>query len=301
VVSGIAPAKARAAAAARIQRFIPSTAAKSSPKISRRIAAAALPADLANGQTAVSGSIVAAQNSGLADCSGTTVDGGYNDSSDKANSCKFSTAKHDLVKTDPKIGKLADNGGATKTHAPLKGSPVIDVVPSGSAGCDKAATDQRDLARVQPVAGKCDIGSVELAAKALLIHPATLPNGTVGEKYSATVTATGGQFPSYTFALESGTLPPGLSFAANGKLAGTPTKAGTFTFTVSVNDPVLKTYTVVIEDASTNGNGDRIANTGSHTGSMVAVGAGALFAGFLLMLGAGAIGKRQARSRNSES
>lgn len=35
-----------------------------------------------------------------------------------------------------------------------------------------------------------------------------------------------------TWALESGTLPPGLGLGADGRLTGTPTAAGTFTFTI---------------------------------------------------------------------
>jgi predicted extracellular nuclease len=54
----------------------------------------------------------------------------------------------------------------------------------------------------------------------------TPPAGVVGSPYDFTFTATG------TVSLASGTLPPGLNLAPDGQLSGTPTQAGTFTFTV---------------------------------------------------------------------
>jgi predicted outer membrane repeat protein len=54
---------------------------------------------------------------------------------------------------DPRIGPLQDNGGPTKTHALLAGSPALDAV---LGTCP--ANDQRGVAR----AGTCDIGAFEL-------------------------------------------------------------------------------------------------------------------------------------------
>jgi CSLREA domain-containing protein len=56
---------------------------------------------------------------------------------------------------DPKIGPLADNGGPTKTHALLLGSPAIDAASTP----DCPTTDQRGVLRPQGAA--CDIGSYE--------------------------------------------------------------------------------------------------------------------------------------------
>jgi hypothetical protein len=248
----------------------------------------------------VVGTIVAEQSGKLADCAGDVVDNGYNLSSDADNSCKFSAAKHDQFKTDPRLGPLADNGGPTKTQILKKLSPAIDAIPGGKANCSADATDQRGVARPQPVGGKCDVGAVEVAAKPLAIHPDSLPKGTVGDAYHAKVTATGGQYPIYTFSLAAGSLPDGLSIDEHGSITGTPTKAGTFHFTVSVNDPVLKAYTIVIADAAgTNDNGDEpIAATGAPVLSMSAIGAATVLAGFLLMVGAGAVGRRPGRHRS---
>ena len=254
----------------------------------KRAARAAAPAQ---SSVTVTGSIVAEQASGkVPDCDGDITDGGNNLSSDAANSCKFTAAKHDQVTTDPLLGPLADNGGPTQTEILKKLSPAIDAIAAGQANCSTSAKDQRGIARPQPTGGKCDVGAVELKANKLAIHPNSLPNGKVGKAYHATITATGGQYPIYTFAFVSGTLPDGLALNSHGKITGTPTKAGTFHFTVSVNDPVFKDYTIVITDSGSGS--EPVSNTGVHTGTMLAVGGGAVFAGFLLLLYVGKLDRR---------
>jgi Bacterial Ig-like domain len=83
---------------------------------------------------------------------GTITDGGYNLDSD--NTCGFGTNNNSLSGVDPRLGPLAENGGPTKTHALLEGSPAID--KGNSFG---ATTDQRGVARPQGAAS--DIGSFE--------------------------------------------------------------------------------------------------------------------------------------------
>jgi predicted outer membrane repeat protein len=58
--------------------------------------------------------------------------------------------------SQPKLGPLASNGGPTKTHALLPGSPAIGT--GDNAGCP--ATDQRGLPR--PQGSGCDIGSFQV-------------------------------------------------------------------------------------------------------------------------------------------
>lgn len=63
-----------------------------------------------------------------------------------------------------------------------------------------------------------------------------LPNGIVGNAYSTRFTAVGGTSP-YTWAVASGTLPPGLQLdAPSGLLEGTPTSSGTYNFAIAVTD-----------------------------------------------------------------
>jgi hypothetical protein len=63
-----------------------------------------------------------------------------------------------------------------------------------------------------------------------------LRDGTVGLPYEASLFP-GGGVPPYSWSHVAGTLPPGLTVQASpGRVRGTPTTAGTFTFTVRVND-----------------------------------------------------------------
>ena len=64
---------------------------------------------------------------------------------------------------------------------------------------------------------------------------AALPGGTVGVAYSAALAATGG-VGGFTWTLESGNLPAGLTLAPNGSITGTPTTAGLALFTVRATD-----------------------------------------------------------------
>lgn len=74
----------------------------------------------------------------------------------------------------------------------------------------------------------------------LTIAPPSLPGGSQGLAYLATVSATGGIAP-YTFSLASGVLPAGLALAADGTISGTPTASGNFPFVVNVTDSTTGT------------------------------------------------------------
>jgi hypothetical protein len=105
--------------------------------------------------TSVIGSVIANQTTG-GDCVGTLSSGGYN--LESGTSCGF-TQSGDVQNTDPLLGALADNGGPTLTHLP--GSPALDLVPSGVAGCGTTySADQRGVAR--PQGSGCDLGAAEL-------------------------------------------------------------------------------------------------------------------------------------------
>ena len=84
---------------------------------------------------------------------------------------------------------------------------------------------------------------------ALSILVASLPDGTVGVAYQATLSASGGT-GTYTWSVASGSLPPGLTLSGGGTISGTPTTTGTFAFIVSVSDPVTQPLSITILPAS---------------------------------------------------
>ena len=73
------------------------------------------------------------------------------------------TTDNTITGADPMLGPLADNGGFTRTQAPMMGSPVID------AGQSQFDVDQRGLARFRTAdgSGQDDIGAVELNARSV--------------------------------------------------------------------------------------------------------------------------------------
>lgn len=73
------------------------------------------------------------------------------------------------------------------------------------------------------------------ATSTLSVTTADIPEATVGVPYSRTLVASGGT-PGYTWSLESGTLPSGVSLSQTGSVSGTPGVAGTNNFVVRVTD-----------------------------------------------------------------
>ncbi|MFN7929037.1 MAG: Ig domain-containing protein [Blastocatellia bacterium] len=94
--------------------------------------------------------------------------------------------------------------------------------------------------------------TVFVASCSTIVNPATLPQTTRGMPFVQTLSAapTG----SYTFSLLAGALPPGVSLVNTlgiYSLRGTPTTAGTYTFTIraSKNNSTCegaRTYTLVV-------------------------------------------------------
>jgi autotransporter-associated beta strand protein len=84
-------------------------------------------------------------------------------------------------------------------------------------------------------------------AEAPFITTATLPNGTVGMAYTATLEATGDQ--PVTWTIVNGNLSNGLILSGNGTISGTPTVGGTFNFTVKASNAggsVARQLTIVV-------------------------------------------------------
>lgn len=111
----------------------------------------------------LSATIISGSSGTGSDCEqsgGTITSTGYNIDSD--NTCNL-TQGSDQPAADAGLLPLALNApGETATHALAAHSMAIDEIPVGAAGCGTAiTTDQRGVARPQPVDGKCDIGAFE--------------------------------------------------------------------------------------------------------------------------------------------
>jgi hypothetical protein len=77
--------------------------------------------------------------------------------------------------------------------------------------------------------------ALSVLAFALQINPGSSPSGQVGVPFQATLTGNGGVSP-YTWAI-TGALPTGLTLnSSTGAISGTPTQAGTSSFTVQLTD-----------------------------------------------------------------
>jgi hypothetical protein len=110
----------------------------------------------------------------------------------------------------------------------ISGTPTA----SGTSSFTVTATDSSSTAQT----ATADLSITVDAIPPLAIQTSQLASPTVGQQYSATLAAAGG-IPPYTWAVTSGSLPAGLSLdTSSGALTGTPTAAGSRTFTVTTTD-----------------------------------------------------------------
>ncbi|MEP7292307.1 MAG: Ig domain-containing protein, partial [Chloroflexota bacterium] len=138
-------------------------------------------------------------------------------------------------------GTLPD-GLMLETDGTLHGTPTA----TGSFGFTITASDANESS-----GGR--VYSITVTPELLAINPPTLPDGIVGTPYSQTLIFSGGE-PPYTVS-QSGTLPDGLTFnTGTGEISGTPTTAGTFNFSVTLEDAtrsVTNNYEVTIHEVGT--------------------------------------------------
>ncbi len=200
---------------------------------------------LASSVVTLTNSIIANSLNGH-DCSstGTIVSQGY--SLDSDNTCNL-TATGDITNTNPLLGPLQDNGGATLTRGLLVGSPAIDPIPNGSNGCGATiASDQRGVIRPQGLG--CDMGAFE----AVYVNQPPVANGqtvttTVNTAKAITLTASDADNDALTYTV---TISP-----THGTLSGTaPTVTytpnagfrGSDSFSFRVNDGKLDSATAAV-------------------------------------------------------
>ena len=93
-----------------------------------------------------------------------------------------------------------------------------------------------------------------LDVQPFIISTVSLPGAALGSAYDTTLATSGGTAP-FTWSLSSGVLPPGLSVESDGRITGTPTVAGSYSFTVQVSDAstftTTRLYGLAVLDIST--------------------------------------------------
>jgi predicted outer membrane repeat protein len=149
-------------------------------------------------------SILVGNNGG--DCGGTATSSGNNvlgNGCDTTGNDQSASAGSVLNTT------LSDNGGLTKTHALVAGSPAVDL---GGTGC--TAADQRGFAR----SGACDAGAFELNGT-----NANIPGIVMSQSGGSTNVAENGAGDSYTVTLAN--APTGLvtlNIVTDGEVSASP-------------------------------------------------------------------------------
>ena len=105
-------------------------------------------------------------------------------------------------------------------------------------------TDNRESSATKVISITIDANNISITT------PEPLPSGMVGATYSQQFAVSGGA-PPYTWVVDSGQVPAGLSLSPSGVLSGAPTTAGASTFTVRVTEGgnsqfALKTFRIAI-------------------------------------------------------
>lgn len=110
-----------------------------------------------------------------------------------------------------------------------------------------------DTAKPKNVATK----TVTLTVPPIVVNAVAIPGGVVGKAFTrTTLTATGGK-GSLVWSVVAGALPPGVKLSY-GALSGTPTTAGTYSFTVQVADSATpkntatRAFSIVIAPVTVN-------------------------------------------------
>jgi uncharacterized protein (TIGR03437 family) len=151
------------------------------------------------------------------------------------------------------------------------GSPLIGagtIVTDPQWGATGATTDVGAF-------GIAQISTTGVPPAPLSIITPSLAPFVVGVPYSQALVASGGAQP-YKGWVVTGNLPPGMALSALGVLSGTPTTAGSFSFTTQVMDGLSKTasqaFTVTVTAGPPTILANGVVNGASYAGSAVAPG-----------------------------
>ena len=125
------------------------------------------------------------------------------------------------------------SSGALPAGLTLSSAGTISGTPT-AAGTNTFVVQVADKSNPQQTVSQTCTLSVVLSTLAITTN--SLPNGTTTVAYSGTLTSSGGN-PPVTWSLAAGSsLPPGLTLLSTGVISGTPSAAGTYSFTVQATD-----------------------------------------------------------------
>lgn len=143
--------------------------------------------------------------------------------------------------------------GLSKAFTSLVGTPTtagsFTFTVEASDTCSTTPNVTQEFTVVINPAGTCP---------PLVLEADPFPNGEVDVAYDQALQFTGG-IADFSATVSAGALPTGLSLTANERLTGTPTAAGTFTFTIQLADSctppqvVEQAYTIEITEGATCG------------------------------------------------
>lgn len=137
---------------------------------------------------------------------------------------------------------IAASGGANPytfsiTSGGLPSGLALDTTNGVISGTPSAAGSFTITIRATDAVAQTATKSFTLliSAPTLVMNPTSIPNGSAYAAYSQSLSVSGGTEP-YTFGTNVAGLPAGLHMSSAGLLSGTPTVAGSFTFTVQATD-----------------------------------------------------------------
>lgn len=164
-----------------------------------------------------------------------------------------------IISTVANSNKYESYSGTSMATPHVAGAAALlkSIVPSATASQIKNAIIKG--ANTSYAKGYTKYGFLDVESALSILQGASSPiklsisgsfsNGTAGTSYSSSVTASGGS--SYSWS-SSGSIPTGLKISYSGAkavLSGTPTKAGTYSFTLKVSSggvSISKTFSVTI-------------------------------------------------------
>jgi hypothetical protein len=144
------------------------------------------------------------------------------------------------VTTSATLGTGSDFAGTIMAEESITATTGTDVVGRLLAANGAVTLDTTDV--VTPAV--CGTGSVS-TDDSPVITSGTPTDGSEGTPYAFTITSTG--TPDATYSVTSGTLPAGLVLnSTTGEITGTPTTAGTSTFTITATNGVGSDTSVIL-------------------------------------------------------